>query len=211
MLGKRSGVAAKIAERNPHLFTTHCIAHRLALACNSAEKQSSFCKHVENTMKSIYSFFSSSSKRQETLRQYQTILDHPILKIRQIHEIRWLSWYEAVKNLCLTIEPLMDTLLEMSVTSNRNQKEGIIQLYTQVCDWKFLAVLFFLYDILGYLSNLSKIFQQRHIQISDIDPVIEMTINKIKLEYLDSDNDGNLLFGVNLNNFLIEIPLESNV
>ncbi|CAI2194153.1 11570_t:CDS:2, partial [Funneliformis geosporum] len=34
-------------------------------------------------------------KRQETLRQYQTILDHPVLKIRQIHEIRWLSWYEA--------------------------------------------------------------------------------------------------------------------
>jgi len=59
----------------------------------------------------------------------------------------------------------MDTLLEMSVTSNRNQKESIIQLYTQICDWKFLAVLFFLYDILCYLSNLSKIFQQRNIQI----------------------------------------------
>ena len=61
------------------------------------------------------------------------ILDHLILKIWQIHEIRWL-WYEAVKNLCLTIEPLMDILLEMSVTSNRNQKESIIQLYTQICD-----------------------------------------------------------------------------
>ena len=126
MLGKRNGVATKIAERNPYLFTTHCIAHRLALACNSAEKQVFFCKHVENIMKSVYSFFSSSSKRQETLRQYQTVLDHPILKIRQIHEIRWLSWYEAVKNLCLTIESLMDMLLEMSVTSNRNQKESII-------------------------------------------------------------------------------------
>ena len=86
-----------------------------------------------------------------------------------------------MKNLCLTIEPLLDTLLEISVTSNRNQKESIIQLYTQICDWKFLAVLFFLYDILGYLNNLSKMFQQRDIQISDIDPVIEMTINKIKL------------------------------
>ena len=81
-------------------------------------------------MKSIYSFFSSSSKRQKILWQYQMILDHPILKIRQIYEIRWLSWYEVVKNLCLTIEPLMDTLLEISITSNRNQKESIIQLYT---------------------------------------------------------------------------------
>ena len=81
MLGKRNGVAAKIAERNPYLFTMHCIAHRLALACNSAEKQVPFCKYVEDIMKSIYSFFSSSSKRQEILRQYQSILDHPILKI----------------------------------------------------------------------------------------------------------------------------------
>lgn len=82
MLGKRNGVAAKIAERIPYLFTTHCIAHRLALACNSAEKHVPFCKHVENIMKSVYSFFSSSSKRQEMLRQYQNILNHPILKIR---------------------------------------------------------------------------------------------------------------------------------
>jgi len=158
MFGKRNRVATKIAERNLYLFTTYCIAYRLALACNSAEKQVFFCKHVENIMKSVYSFFSSSSKRQETLWQYQTVLDHPVLKIWQIHEIRWLLWYEAVKNLCLTIEPLMDTLLEISVTSNWNQKESIIQLYTQICDWKFLAILFFLYDILDYLSNLSKIF-----------------------------------------------------
>ncbi|RIA82398.1 hypothetical protein C1645_835408 [Glomus cerebriforme] len=67
MLGKRNEVAAKIAERNPYLFTTHYIVYRLVLACNSAEKQVSYCKHVENIIKSIYSFFSSSSKRQETL------------------------------------------------------------------------------------------------------------------------------------------------
>ncbi|CAI2197142.1 19237_t:CDS:2, partial [Funneliformis geosporum] len=32
MLGKMNGVATKIAERNSYLFTTHCIAYRLALA-----------------------------------------------------------------------------------------------------------------------------------------------------------------------------------
>ncbi len=35
-----------------------------------------------------------------------------------------------MKNLCLTIEFLINTLLEMSIISNRNQKESIIQLYT---------------------------------------------------------------------------------
>ena len=39
MLGKLTGVAARIKERNKCLFITHCIAHRLALACNLAEKK----------------------------------------------------------------------------------------------------------------------------------------------------------------------------
>jgi hypothetical protein len=99
MLGNLIGVASRIKERNKCLFITHCIAHRLALACNSAEKQVSFCKHIEFIMKLIYSFFSNYSKRIDTLHKYQEILNHPILKIKQIYEIRWLSWYEAVKNL----------------------------------------------------------------------------------------------------------------
>ena len=36
MLGRNNGIATKLANKNPYLFVTHCIAHRLALACNSA-------------------------------------------------------------------------------------------------------------------------------------------------------------------------------
>jgi len=110
ILGRSTGVASRIKERNEYLFITHYIAHRLALACNSAEKKVDFCKHAEYIIKSVYNFFSNSSKRIDTLHKYQEILEHPILKIKQIYEVRWLSWYEAVKNLCLSIEPLMDTL-----------------------------------------------------------------------------------------------------
>ncbi len=211
MLGKLTGVASRIRERNKCLFITHCIAHRLALACNSAEKQVTFCKHVEYIMKSIYNFFSNSSKRIDALHKYQEILEHPILKIKQIYEIRWLSWHEAVKNLCLSIEPLMDTLLEIiTTTTNKLQRQNFISLYTEICDWKFLAFLHFLWDILGYLSTLSKIFQRKKIHISDIDPVIELTLNKIQQEFLDFNEEGRLLLGENLNKFLLNVPSEEN-
>ena len=210
MLGKLTGVAARIKERNKCLFITHCIAHRLALACNSAEKQVAFCKYVENIMKSVYSFFSNSSKRIDTLHKYQEILEHPVLKIKQIYEIRWLSWHEAVKNLCLSIEALMDTLLETITTANNLQRQNLISLYTEICDWKFLAFLHFLWDILGYLSILSKIFQRKKIQISDIDPVIEFTLNRIHQEFLDFSDEGRLLLGENLKTFLLNVPSEEN-
>ena len=91
MLGKLTGVASRIKERNGWLFIIHCIAYRLALACNSAEKKVTFCKHTEYIIKSVYNFFSNSTKRIDILHKYQEILEHPILKIKQIYEIRWLS------------------------------------------------------------------------------------------------------------------------
>ncbi|GES75518.1 zinc finger protein 862-like [Rhizophagus clarus] len=191
MLGKSTGVASRIKERNECLFITHCIAHRLALACNTAEKKVDFCKHIEYIIKSTYK--------------------HPILKIKQIFEVHWLSWYEAVKNLCLSIEPLMDTLLETMTTTNNNiQRQNFIFLYTEICDWKLLAFLHFLWDILGYLTTLSKIFQQKKIQISNIDPIIELTLRKIQQEFLDYDEDGRLLLGKNLNRFLSNTTAKDN-
>ena len=145
MLGRSTEVASRIKERNEYLFITYCIAYRLALACNSAEKKVDFCKHIEYIIKSVYNFFSNSSKRVDNLHKYQEILNHPILKIKQIYEVRWLSWYEAVKNLCLSIEPLMDTLLEtITTTTNKSQRQNFISLYTEICDWKLLAFLHFL-------------------------------------------------------------------
>ena len=69
------------------------------------------------------------------------------------------SWYDAVKNLCLSIEALMDTLLETITIANNLQRQNFISLYAEICNWKFLAFLHFLWDILGYLSTLSKVFQ----------------------------------------------------
>ncbi|CAB5391304.1 unnamed protein product [Rhizophagus irregularis] len=211
MLGRSTGVASRLKEINECLFITHCIAHRLALACNSAEKKVDFCKHAEHVIRSVYTFFSNSTNRIDILHKYQEILEHPILKIKQIYEVRWLSWYEAIKNLCLSIEPLMDTLLE-TITSmpNNSQRQNFISLYVEICDWKLLAFLHFLWDILGYLSTLSKIFQRKNIQISDIDPIIELTLNKIQQQFLDYDDDGKLSLGEHLNKFLSHFSEEEN-
>ena len=139
--------------------TLHCT--QISFSLQFSRKKSRFLQ-VKYIIKSVYNFFSNSSKRVDTLRKYQEILDHPILKIKQIYEVRQLSWYETVKNLCLSIEPLMDTLLEtIATTTNNSQRQNFISLYTEICDWKLLAFLHFLWDILEYLSILSKVFQQK--------------------------------------------------
>ncbi|CAJ0905862.1 7080_t:CDS:2, partial [Entrophospora sp. SA101] len=91
---------------------------------------------------------------------------HPLLKVKQIYDIRWLSWYDAVK-----------------------------------------TFLYFLYDILGYLSELSKVFQKRFIRFSDLQPTIEATLEKIQHEYLED----NPRLGYNLSGFLTNISPTSNL
>ena len=91
MLGRNNSVAAKLANKNPYLFVSYCITYRLALACNSAQKQVAFCKYIETLIKETYHFFINSEKRVGTLRNFQSILDYSILKIKNIFEIRWLS------------------------------------------------------------------------------------------------------------------------
>ncbi|GBB97699.1 hypothetical protein RclHR1_30410001 [Rhizophagus clarus] len=75
---------------------------------------------------------------------------------------------------------------------------------------KLLAFLHFLWDILDYLATLSKIFQQKKIQISNIDSIIELTLRKIQQEFLDHNEDGRLLLEENLNRFLSNTTANDN-
>ena len=210
MMGENNGVAARIAKNNPYLFITHCIAHRLSLASENAYRQVDFCKKAEQIMKRCYKFFSKSSKRIDTLHGYQEFLNKPEIKICKIFDIRWLSSFEAVKNLCITLEPLLDTLVSTAAEITNTQKRDLITaLYDELCNWKLLAFFHFLYDILGYIAKLSKIFQEKYIRFSDIDATINATIQKIQYEYLEQNDEGNLNLGFNLKQFIQQIPPSS--
>ncbi|CAG8631915.1 16913_t:CDS:2, partial [Cetraspora pellucida] len=47
--GSLTGVATRMSQINPYIFTTYCIAHRLLLACEAAEKQVEFCNKIFQT------------------------------------------------------------------------------------------------------------------------------------------------------------------
>ncbi|CAG8721475.1 6749_t:CDS:2, partial [Cetraspora pellucida] len=203
MMGKNNGVATQFSKNNLYLFVTHCIVHRLSLACEKAQKQVDFCNHADLILEKTYLFFHKSPKRYDILYSYQELLNSPKLKIHQLHKIRWLSRYEVVKNFCRTLEPLLDSLYEIYKTSEKKQtKESTIELYNNICNWRTLAFIHFLYDILGYLATLCLALQHRYIRFSDINPKIEATINKIYDEYLELDTDGKPKLGIHLNKFL---------
>src|SRR6266540_1719879 len=123
---ENNSVAARIAKNNPYLFITYCIVHRLSLVSESTYRQVAFCKKAKQIMKRYYKFFSKSSKRIDTLHGYQEFLNKPKIKIRKIFDIRWLSSFKIVKNLYITLKPLLDTLVSTAAEITNTQKRDLI-------------------------------------------------------------------------------------
>ena len=65
-----------------------------------------------------------------------------------------------------------------------------------------VAFLYFFYDILEHVTQLSKFFQKRNLRFSDIDLMIQATINSIQKEYLMDDQSQR--FGYNVQRFIDE-------
>ena len=108
MLGKNEDVAVKLSRICTYpLIVNYYVAHKLALVCKDAKKEVNFYKEVKSLVKKTYNYFKNSSSHIQQLKEIQDFLDDPILKIKKLYEIRWLAWYEAIKNICNSIPALL--------------------------------------------------------------------------------------------------------
>src|SRR6266498_5980994 len=183
MLEKNGGVATRLSKVCTYpLIVNHCVAHRLALACKDARKEIEFYKEAELLVKKIYGYFKNSCSRIQQLKEIQDLLDCSVLKIKRLYEIRWLAWYDAIKNVCNSIPALLRIFKE---SKNKDGRE----LYEQLTSWRILAFLYYFYNILEHVTQLSKFLQKRNLKFSDIDPMIQATINSIQKEYILIDQN----------------------
>ncbi len=157
MLRKNEDVAARLSRICTYsLIVNHCIAYRLALACKDARKEIKFYKEAELLVKKIYSYFKNSYSYIQKLKEIQNLLNCLILKMKRLYEIRWLAWYEAIKNICNSILALLEVFKEA-------KNDGEQDLYIKLTSWRMIAFLYFFYDILEHVMQLSKFFQKRNL------------------------------------------------
>ena len=67
----------------------------------------------QKTLDTIFYHFKHSSKKIDTLSAIQDVLDEPQLKYR-VHQVRWLSFYEALMAIQRTLDSLITYLIEQS-------------------------------------------------------------------------------------------------
>ena len=98
MVGTRTGVTTQLKKMNPFMLSTHCIAHRLALASGQAADSIPYLKQYQQYINTIYKYYHYSPKHSATLQHMQMILQSAEKKFHQVFHTRWLSFDGAVQD-----------------------------------------------------------------------------------------------------------------
>ena len=175
MTGVRSGVTTRMKGRNPFIISTHCIAHRLALASGKAADTVQYFKKYQQYMNTIYKYFHYSPKHSNTLKRVQEILECAERKFQQVFHTRWLSFDGAVHAILTNIEALISALISDSTTDTTAK-----WILTFITTFEFLASTHLLYDVLPILTRLSKTFQRQCVDFSVITDAVQAAVGAIK-------------------------------
>lgn len=94
----------------------------------------------------------------QTLENIQKILELPILKVKEVHQVRWLSFFEALSSVQRTLPALISYF--QGIDKRKDPKgEGMAR---KICTYKFVYLTHLMLDVLapnGYndiVSGLSK-------------------------------------------------------
>ncbi|KAF2904369.1 hypothetical protein ILUMI_01827, partial [Ignelater luminosus] len=89
MLGRKSGVAAKLLESFPKIIVWHCLNHRLQLSIDDSISEIKHVNHFKIFLDKIYCVYHQSNKNQTELETIAKELEIEIIKIGRVLGPRW--------------------------------------------------------------------------------------------------------------------------
>jgi hypothetical protein len=214
--GTDTGVISKIKEKNKFIFNIHCISHRLALATSDIRKYLPYLVEYIETLEDVHNYFSRSAKRAIRLAEMQADLDEETLRMVKMCPTRWLSLHQASDRMRKSLQSIVhivqeDYLAEEEVnkkkkreSSKKEQPESKLKtLLDSICNYKFIAITYFLSDILSLTTRLCKEFQKDDVSLSDFGDYMSSTFQVLTNDYIN-----NPIYGVHYSKFLSSFQAE---
>ena len=176
MTGHKVGVSALMKKENPMLVNVHCLAHQLALCRSQAASDIAKLKNYQQTITDIYCYFSKSAKRSQGLKKVQEVLESDVLKIKEVHSVRWFSFYNALYAIYHSWGALV-TYFASHAESDAKAK-GFLKKITK---YEFIGITHFLMDIILITTQLNLVFQKQGLDLAAVSPVVDATVQHIKV------------------------------
>ncbi|XP_014353043.1 E3 SUMO-protein ligase KIAA1586-like [Latimeria chalumnae] len=179
MLGTQSGVATRLCESYPNLFSWHCLNHRLELAVADAIEEVTAINHFRIFMDSIYSLYSQSNKNQRELSEVCYDFGMQCLRIGRVLNVRWVaSSFRTVRAVWKSFRALCKHFQTAAGDTKCDGRDcnKYRELYERLRSTEFLCDLGLLYDVLQELSALSLELQKQSMTLPQCETLIKRTI-----------------------------------
>ncbi len=163
MTGRKTGLAGQFLRVNPHIENTRCSAHRVALVSEQAANSVPGMVAYRDTIVSLYYYFHKSAVRSDRMKEVQAILEEPVLRYREVHQVRWLSFYKAIEAVWRTLDSL---ITYFSTTAKNDPKAAGIG--KKIGSELFISITYALMDILQPIMRLNLFFQQQDVDIGSV-------------------------------------------
>lgn len=171
MLGKNSGVAARLKKDFPNVLVWHCMAHRVQLALDDAIKEINGINVLQKFLDNLYAFYHRSPKRQAELSCIADSIDLDIIQICRAFGPRRASFsYKA----CFAVFNNYAALFKHFSTETSTQGQTIFGLLKQSHYYNDIAIMT---DVLYEFKLLSEGLQRNLVSIPDADYLINRTIS----------------------------------
>ena len=146
-------------------------------AAQASDKFPYLKNNFNNTPKNSFYFYENSSVWLSGLHAIQAVLDNSEIKLKKPLHVRWLSHNSACQALRSTLPSVLVSLSREASERGEPVAAGLLNMITQ---FKFIATLLLLCDILPHLNRLSCMFQSADLDLSLIQPQILATLEKLR-------------------------------
>ena len=85
------------------------------------------CVDYQSVLTGIYYYFKASAVRTHKLSDIQTLLDEPTLKVKEIHQVRWMSVFIAVQTIYKTLDSLITYFTQDKDAKGKGYQKKMIQ------------------------------------------------------------------------------------
>ena len=162
------GVKLQKALGRPIQIRHHCLSHRYDLVTDNAMEGFSIFNYFDSAMRALYSFYSVSHKRMNSLLEFLKFVNMPKFRLAAIFDVRWIaSFRNAVEKVKKNINPLVGHFnfilnnLKDFVQNKRAAFRLKVQTMKDFLTNKFaMCLLHFNYDILDRFS-IESVYTQR--------------------------------------------------
>ena len=173
MLGRNSGVGARLKKDFPNIVIWHCLNHRLQLALDDSVNDIKQINHFEIFMDKIYTIFHQSNKNQMQLYNISEELGLEILKIGRVLGPRWAACSLRSATGVWRAYPAL-----YKYFSTEKKHSGMT---SRLCNKNFLTDLALMIDILQEIWLLSTVLQARSLSLQRAENLIKRSIRAFEM------------------------------